>query len=164
MTTTSMTNAWNRLNKLHNARRDLALVDATPSARANRRFNLGIADDADLDIIDPQIPEHHHELLAEAFATDGRSWYEQLIASPAERLAVDVATAENRAQLLDALKALRRLARHGDFRTNQGWRQAEPAQRSYARVLLRRLVQIITSNAKHAAETGENFYAYLDPD
>lgn len=164
MTTTSMTSAWNRLYRIQSARSDLTQLDATPSARANRRFHLGVADDADLEIIDAEIPAHIQVLLADAFDADGRSWQEQLIASPAERLAVDVASAKNRTQLLDALKALRRLARHGDFRTSQGWRRAEPAQRSYARLLLRRLVHIITWNAKHAAETGENFYSYLDAD
>lgn len=161
---TSMARAWSRLHRIEDARSDLLVLDANATARANRRFHLGIADDVDLEIVDREVPAHIQVLLADAFSTDGRSWQVQLIASPAERLAVDVASAENRAQLIEALKALRRLARHGDFRTDHGWRRAEPVQRSYARLLLRRLVSIITSNAEHAAETGENYFAYLDPD
>ncbi len=164
MTTPSMTSAWNRLDKIQSARADLTALDPTPKARAQRRFHLGVADDEDLEIIDADVPDHIQLLLANAFDADGRSWQEQLIASPAERLAVDAASAQSRPELLDALKALRRLARYGDFRTSRGWRRAEPVQRSYARLLLRRLVRIITWNAQYAAETGENFFAYLDPD
>ena len=124
MTTTSMANAWNRLQRIESARSDVLGHDADPKTRAEHRFALGIADDADLEVLAPEFPQQILVLLADAFETDGRSWLEQLLASPAERLAVDAAAAQNRAQLLEGVRALRRLARHGDFQTPQGWRRA----------------------------------------